>query len=595
MDWKKLHEILDQKFQAERCLERISTIHSTDRWNSFDRYIETADYCAMSMEAAGLKQVEKLPLNADGKTCYDDWGISRAWRAEYGVLRYADGEVISDYSQVPCSLSMYCPSTNGEVEGEVVDITGMDELPTDGSLKGKVLLTDKKVAGVQAQANQVGAIGVLSYGVRLLPGIRDSKEDIYDACLWEGMGRKNPNNVFGFKLTPRQGDRMLEQLKNGPVRVRAEVKAESYDGISYTVSGALMGTDPTLPEVFAYAHLYETGADDNASGSGALLELGACLEEAIQEGLLPRPKRNIRFAMGNECGGSMGYMCAHRDRKMLCGGVADMIGAGEELDNAFMHLRYDPVANWSFADAAMDASARLLDEYNGNTSKYYHDHFHIGLGTDNIIADPCFEVPTIAMVACPTKSYHSSMDMPERIDLKVLKRNAMVLGAYLYGLAAADEETCAFLQEEIEALAAKELAATQEPRKRNQILEAKARALHSLRKIEPQLPFAEPKEEGLPMPAYAAEHGDKVPVRLVEGTLTLKLHPPVDAPRWRPAWNAEWNIPLFWADGNRSLWQIAVQTALEMEEYSDEAIQKRYEELDGYFHFLGELGYLTWK
>ncbi len=592
MEWKKIIPILDRYFQKDRCLERVRAIWETDHWIDYSRYVDTAKYCARSMEQAGLKAVELLPLRADGKTAYGDWVIPRAWKVDHGTLRYADGELIADYHQVPCSLSMYCPSTNGAVEGEVLDVTGLTELPKDGSLKGKILLSDRSTGLIASMAKGTGAIGAISDGVPLFKGIRDSKEEIYDACVWQGMSWKDPS-IFGFKLTPRQGDRLREELKNGPVRLVADVQAELYDGVSNTVSGVLQGREPALPELFAYGHLYEPGANDNASGCAALLELAAAIEEAIAAGELPRPKRSIRFAMGDECNGSMGYVTSYPEREMLAGGVFDMVGT-EDIDRTKLALQYNPFAHWSYCEAALELSVKNLIAHIGRDPEFIMEHFSDGLGTDNIICDPCFNVPSVGLVASPATSYHTSMDTPDRIEGDILKRNALILGAYIYGLADADGETCKELEQELRALAAAQ-GESAHPRKKRQVEEALDRALYSLRRIEPSLPFEAPQERSPEKPAYAEARGDQIPERLVKGCLTLQGRPELKNPRFRPAWNAKLNIPLFWTNGERTLWEIAVQTALELDLCSDEAIQEKFEELCDYYDFLAEWGYIRWK
>ncbi len=595
MDWNQLFPILNQKFNSARCMERLYSIYESDHWISFDRRPETADYCARTMAEAGLEQIEQLPLQADGKTLYGDWKLPKAWKVDHATLHYADGTLICDYHQKPCCLTMYSPSTPGPVEAEVVDIAGLSEAPADSSLRGKVLFTNKPAAAVLSLARQAGAAGILTDSVRLFPGIRNSREDLYDECPWEALDQKDlSNTVFSFKLTPRQGDRLRAQLCQGPVRIVADVKTEFYDGTCPTVSGALIGTDPDAPEVLTYGHLYEPGANDNASGAAALLELAQCIQEAIAEGLLPQPKRTIRFVMGYECRGSMGYLCAHPEQSRLCGGIFDMIGT-EAIDHATLSVQYNPMANWSFADAAIRASVRLYEEFRGQTQTFNYMHFYKDLLTDNIIADPDFHVPSIAMVAFPALSYHSSMDTPQRIEPEILKRNALILGVYLFGPANADQDTCVFLHREILDLAQQERSTAAHPRKQQHITEATQRALYSLRRIDPQLPHEKPAEAVPPMPDYAAQVGPRIPVRLVPGCLTLNAHPELKNPRFRPSWNAPLNVPLFWADGERNLWQIAYQTACELGECTDEQIRNQFEMLTDYFDFLSELGYMTWK
>lgn len=595
MNWNQLYPIIDKKFNAARCLDRVRAIYDTDHWNDFSVYEKTADYCAQSMKNAGLEQIEKLPLKADGKTLYGDWDIPMAWKVHHGKLWYADGELVCDYHQKPCSLTMYSPSTPGPVEAEVVDVTGWAELPKDGSLAGKIILTEKRAAGIYAEATKAGAIGILSDQMMLYPGVRDSRQELYDECPWDGLPHKDTSNrLFAFKLTPRQADALREQLKHGPVRMIADVKTESYEGVNYTVSGALMGADPTAPEVFAYAHLYEPGANDNASGSAALLELAECFREAIEEGLLPRPKRAIRFAMGRECAGSMGYMTCHPEKDFLCAGVFDMVGT-EKIDRATLSVRYDPISNWSFADAAIRASVRLYEQYSGNATNFRHNHFRLGLGTDNIVADPCFRTPAVAMVASPATSYHSSMDTPDRIEPEILKRNAMILGVYLYGLASADADTCTFLQQEILDFTAQEQANANHPGKKQHNTEAMERALYSLNRIEPGLCSTKPAEVVPPMPDYAMEDGAMIPVRTVQGCLTMATHKPNGVPKYRVAWNAVNHIPLFWTDGKRNLWQITVQSAYELGECTDQQLQEKFRYMQDYFAYLTELGYIIWK
>ncbi len=594
MDWKRLLEIIDRRFDESRCLKKISDMYETDRWFSDKESLKTADYCADTMRSMGLEEVEKLPLTADGKAMYGDWGMPKGWHCDHAVLRSLDGEVFADYSQMPCSLVEASGCTpEGGIEAAVVCVDDFTVAPEDESLRGKFLFIDAPAWKAAELAYKTGAAGIISESVPLIPGIRNTKEDFYDDCPWEGLGSEARYGVIAFKLTPRKAKRLHELMEKGPVRLFADVKTESFDGVLYTVSGALSGEDPSLPEVFGYGHLYEPGANDNASGSAALLELMECFSEAIAEGVLKRPKRTIRIAMGRECTGSMGYMCAHYpERKMLCGAVADMIGC-EKLDNATNSLRYDPFANWAFTDAAIEEIDRMYMEYAGKEHDCRHQAFNIA--TDNIIADPVYDVPTFAMVAAPCLSYHSSMDRPDRIDKEFLKRNAVIIGTYLYGLADADEETCGFLEELIRKQTERKVAEESFGRRKKILKEAGDRALYSLRKICSDVTFERPAEEVEPMPEYAQAKGQRVPVRKVLGCLTFTGNMDLWKTGYIPAWNGKLNVPLFWADGKRNVWEIAYRTAVELRECSDEQIKHQYEYLTGYFELLVQNDFCAWR
>ena len=136
MALEKIYSALRELFDTEECFRQVCAIWENDRWFSRDKFNLTAQYCADTMEKAGLS-VEMLPLRADGATKYFDWKMPIGWDAEKAILSYADGEVIADYSRMPCQLTMYCPSTPGAVEGEVIVPDKTD--PDREKYRGKIL------------------------------------------------------------------------------------------------------------------------------------------------------------------------------------------------------------------------------------------------------------------------------------------------------------------------------------------------------------------------------------------------------------------------------------------------------------------------
>jgi len=588
MDWKTLYGTLDGLFDREACMQVVRDIWENDRWFSFDKFEQTAHWCAEYLRDSGLSQIEMLPLKADGKTKYYDWKIPRAWQVRTAKLCYADGEVIADYAQKPCSLVMRSPATPvGGVEAEVV-IPDKDD-PNPEKYRGKVLLVSEPEGSWTAFANQYGALGILSDFIPLSVA-RPSRESLYDDVSWRGIASAPGNGVFGFHLTARQADRMRAQLQEGPVWVKAEVDSHSYEGEAYTISAALEGTNPEAPEILLYGHLYEPGANDNASGAGAILYLAQVLARAVRDGRLSRPERTIRFVMGYECSGSMGYMAAHSDRPMLCGIVGDMIGA-EELENAEMGLRYDPLSNWSFADGAMYALSNIAKQYEGRELPHSHNSFSIG--TDNILADPAFGCPTVAMVACPALSYHSSHDTPEQVEPDTLKRNGLIIGTYAWGFATADAETCDFLSQAIRDRVQVDLRADVHPRRRRLLEQAVDLAEASLGRISSQWNRPTPEFYTEPAPDYVTDTHLRVPRRLVDGALTFRGE--YKGKSFAASWSGEMNIPLFWSNGKRTLWQIAYLSAVEKNKCTDEQLREELELLTDYFDCLAEHGYLAWN
>lgn len=624
MEWREIYRLLSGMFDQDACLEEVKAIWENDRWFSRDRFNLTAKYCAEAMKSAGL-DVEMLPLKADGKTKYFDWTMYPGWDVDHAILSYADGEVISDYHKMPCCLMMYSPSTpTGGVEAQVILPQKEDLEKINGSQQqiaqccerysGKILFATEDIGGWVNLAQKSGALGVIADVTWLYPGIRNSREELYDECIWNIMDQKA--TVFGIQVTPRQGDELRRRMALGPVKVKVDIQTRRYDGISYTIAGCLEGTEPQLPALMIYGHLYEPGANDNASGSGAIVYLAKLFGNAVRKGELPRPRRSIYFVVGDECNGSMGYLASHPEKEFLCAIVTDMIGT-EKGDNATLSLGYDPVSNWSFADAALYTLAQVARKESGDFPSLVTS---IGAGTDIIMADPCFGMPTVALMASPALSYHSSMDRPDRIEKTTLGRNALIAAAYLWGFANVsdkDEDFLNSLKEQIDRQIKEQMEGAH-PRKQKQLLKARERAWFSMKRLsiaktkEDEMLIEKdgiadflgedwtgqersdelPEEMAATIPAYAAKTGSRIPKRLVKGTLTLsgEYHDRV----FHTAWNGNYMIITSWADGKRNLWEIAYQSAVEKNKCSDEEIREEFELVSDFFLFLEQKGYVTW-
>jgi len=106
--------------------------------------------------------------------------------------------------------------------------------------------------------------------------------------------------------------------------------------------------------------------------------------------------------------------------------------------------------------------------------------------------------------------------------------------------------------------------------------------------IGPIVPYVRPK-----FPS-AARAKSLVPTRKVIGTLTL-VDAPVPIPEgrnWYFTWSWRANVPWWWADGKRDVYEIARRSALEIgrefnEEYLEDALTQ--------FEFFGQCGYASRK
>jgi hypothetical protein len=501
------------------------------------------------MEEAGLSEVDLLPLKADGKTRYGDWALPRGWDATRGVLtvqRGGETVVLADYEAEPCSLAMHCSATApGGVTARAV-IADDAETLKNADVRGKIIFTRMGSGAVYAKARDGGAAGIVSDTAAPIPGVR-AAEEVIDARRWDNNFQHFEDaGLFCFYLTPRIGAMLRELLAEDPeTPLFAEVDARRYDAEIHTVSGLLPGTE------------YNGGGEETLIFAHA----------AVRDGRLPRPKRGIRFVMGWECAGSVGFCAAHPDiiARTVCGLVPDMVGSGAR-SNAVMSVWRNPLSNGSYTDALIDDLFAAYDLYSGCAAPKVNLPFSIG--TDNILSDPCFGMPAVSLIMHPALSYHSSLDTMALIEPETLHRNGVVAGAYLLYMANAGVKEAADLSALLDSTDKPETYAGRH---------AHARAVLSL--------------EQLMTPGRDAPAGwRRVPRRVVPGTLTFDALTDRAALPYKPAWNTPLHLPLFWADGTRSLWQIA---ALSAAEAGEPDLRAQYGKVTAFFEFLAERGYLT--
>lgn len=568
-----------KQFDWERCLSFVRGIWENDHRLSNSAFLKTAAFAEKTMREIGLEEVEVLPCMADGRTQYAEWVIPQAWEVKGARLTYENGEVIADYAENPCSLSMRSAKTPEEgVWAEVVNIDGKE--PGEW-MRGKLLLTSRSASQVKQDALAFGAKGILSDFFPMYKGIRETRAEMKGVSRWdvEFMPDRNDTGLFAFSLAPERADALRSRLNEGKsIRLHAKVDAELFDGHVATVSGAIKGTEEELGEIFLYGHLYEPGANDNASGCALLLECMNIYAQMIRNGEAKKPKRTIRLALGQECMGSNAYLFAHPERKGKMCIVADMVGT-EKVDNATFGVWHSPFSNWSFLDDLIEDTVKEAKK----SGDFPHRSRPYGIATDNMLGDPCFHMPTIALITEPAKSYHSSMDTPDRLEEGVMRRNAWILLRMIQILSSSEDEkdlesghTYTKNMRENARTALEKAFWDQKIRcmqdEKNAFLKGEG---HPGNACGFALP--EPPEGVLPIAV----------TRLKGGCMTLDKVDPETGRVFETAWNTHLHRPLYWSDGKKTIWEIACLCA--MEEGKDD-YESAYEEISSLFRALSESG-----
>ncbi len=382
-------------------------------------------------EIKGLTGVEvKLhEYPADGKTTIGTWEAIHGWEAKTGKLTLIEPEekLLADYTAEPISLIAH--STSVDTEAEVVyigkgispeDYKGMD-------VKGKIVLTEGMARRVHRVACvKMGAAGLLTF---VPPSDRDEIADLrrYDA-IWPA-GNEKDSTRFGFSLTQADGLKLKGLLEEGKtIKVKAKVDAALKVGKIEVLTAIIPGEDKSK-EFWLAAHVCHPnqGANDNASGSGAIMEALRVISQLISEGKIPKPAYSIRFIWMPEWSGTIYFIEKEKAALKGCIGMLnmDMVGADPAKAGSTLHLYRTPfslpstlnnvVRYWGSSEAI-----RKDDRREGGTMVPLHFKYdRYSAGSDHfILTDSTVSVPSVMLNQSPDRFYHTSTDTIDKIDTR---------------------------------------------------------------------------------------------------------------------------------------------------------------------------------
>jgi len=432
-----IRALLEEAIDGERAKGIVQQIWEVDRHNTFAHFAKSAAYVVETLKRSGLEaEVEAFP--ADGRSRYGDFLAPKAFDVEAATLDIVEPEErrIADWSAEPLSLVMGSSSTPA-----VGVTTDLIRLPRGAAadkteVKGTIVFAPPNMDAVLAR----GALGVVTV---------HTNEKLPDSLPYVNTFFAEPAVPHvHFVLSYRTGAHVEALLKKGPVKVHANVRTRLYDGTLPAAVGRIPGT--TDEEVLVVGHLFEIGANDNASGVGLATEIGCVLKRLIDEGKLPQPRRSIRFLFSMEHKGFMAFLDRHRDiaERTVAGLNLDMVGEDQALCNCALGLNRAFESNATFAD---DLLERLCEDILPRTVRWYT---RPGLTSDNLISDPTIDIPTPSFIQHPEPFYHSSADTIDKVDPVILNHLGVVGGTYLYFLAQAGPSEAAWLAREVATRAA---------------------------------------------------------------------------------------------------------------------------------------------
>jgi hypothetical protein len=392
---------------------------------------------------------------------------NKTWDGEVGELWLVTPEkrLILSYRDIAAALAT--GSKSADVTAELVYV-GRGDKESDYAGKnvaGKLVLGSGSVGTIHNLAvRSHDAAGVLSFNDPTGKPI-----DRPDQIAWNGIGGRGGAGggatAFGFNLSHRIGMELAAMLERGEkVTIHAVVKTTEYDTDMQVPTAVIKGDGSSQQEIAITGHLFEgiakQGAMDDASGSAAALEVGRAWVKLIHDGVLPRPKRTVRFLWIPEIQGTRAYLerFPEETKRMVAAISMDMVGEDVTKNRNSLHLFRTPYSVNSF----LNEVTQQFFEYVGDTNRekvqnrgiayayrspildpqgtrdqfYYNIEKHYGSSDHTVFLGA--GIPGVLFNNWPDIAYHTSEDRPFNGDPTQMKRVLFIALASEHIMAGAD-------------------------------------------------------------------------------------------------------------------------------------------------------------
>jgi hypothetical protein len=457
-------DLLHEALSGEMAKEHVIAITRHHRIQGSRGYRDAAHYVLEQLRAYGYGEdeawIESFP--SDGRIVYQTWQSPSGWDIEHGELRMVEPfeERIAGYPEVAMSVITY--SNPGDVTAELVWVgSGTRESDYEGKdVEGKFVLAT-------GYGGSVHRLAVLEYGAAaVVCYLDDTRAKEYpDMLQYTGMwprAEELDGVTFGFNITNRQGERLRNLLESGRrVVLRGQVTGIGLEPYEMDVVVArIRGSEKPDEELVLSAHLDhpKESANDNASGSGAILDMAATLKTLIDSGRMAAPKRSLLFMWVPEWYGTMAYIDAHPELKgpALGGGYLaninmDMVGENLELLHSRMYITRTPASLPSALNDVVDNVSQMVDGMNVRTPRGSLSDFNYRItpysgGSDHMMFID-LKIPGM-MIGHSDYTHHTSEDTPDKVDPVELERSEIIAGAaflYLSDLSESEAVDLAYL------------------------------------------------------------------------------------------------------------------------------------------------------
>src|SRR5438093_6354776 len=341
---------LDDELSGVAAKDHVGRLTQLHRVPASPGFHEAIEYVMGRAKAIGLSDVHVETFPGDGTTWFGTLHGNRGWRVDGGFLDEVTPQPRRIVSYDDVRLAVADNSESADVTVDLVDVgRGTDRRDYDGKdVRGKLVLCDATPSACHRQAvEEHGAAGLVSYNSNQVSGWWRDDQDL---IRWGHLDPRGRHNTFAIMISVREARLLQQRLAHGEgITLHAVVRARNDDAIPYeTLVATIPGTDPSVGDIVFSCHLdhEKPGANDNASGCAATLEIARTLKTLIDTKRIPAPARTIRFIWPSEMTGTIAYLARYPDvaSRIRAAVHLDMVGANPFVTKSVLHVTRSP---WS--------------------------------------------------------------------------------------------------------------------------------------------------------------------------------------------------------------------------------------------------------
>jgi hypothetical protein len=341
-------DILRNNLSGEQAYETTAFIEQFWRVVGNEGFNKSIHKVAASLEAAGYV-LEENASNTDRFTyrlekrplLHPTWEILDA-----NITLVGENTPLLSYTSNRNMVYLNSISTpkNGTT-AEVIYVEGIDDLQKI-SVKGKIIFAGINAPEIYTEGVlKKGALGMITYDN---PDYLKPDKNI-NSIQFRSFTFDSKNS-WGIALSFRAKEELKRALEKGKVYAKVIISSRIYPSEELTLVADIKGSEMPRERLVFSAHVQEPGANDNASGVGAQLEMATVAAKLIKNESIDA-QRTITFIWGDEIISTKRYLQENEKRaKGIKWGLSlDMVGENTAITGgSFLIERMpDPSAIWT--------------------------------------------------------------------------------------------------------------------------------------------------------------------------------------------------------------------------------------------------------